>query len=301
LNLRDLQYIVALAEVGHFRRAAARCYVSQPTLSGQIRKVEEELGVTLFERGNKGVRLTPVGEQIVEKARDALRIVGQIEEMAQGSRDPHVGSLRVGVIPTIGPYFIPLVMDALQEGLPNLQCAFFEEITETLLSRLKAGDIDAALVATASADSALVEVPLYEEPFLLAVPRGHALADERLISLESVDMDEVLLLTDGHCFRDQVLDAWNAQSPMRSINTRATSLETVLALVAAGEGITLVPALARGRGAIDERVVLCPIGSERAQRAVRIAYRAPFPRRAAIDRLAAIVRGCMPVAVRPLQ
>ncbi len=305
MNLRDLQYIVAVAEIGHFRRAAERCFVSQPTLSGQIRKVEEELGVALFERSKKGVHLTPIGSQIVEKARAALHIVGEIEAAAQGSRDPHVGSLRIGVIPTIGPYFIPLVIDALQEGLPRLQIVFFEEITETLLKRLAAGDIDAAIVATASANPALVEVPIYEEPFLLAVPKGHALAGEQIASLESVDMNEVLLLTDGHCFRDQVLDAWNershASSPLRSINTRATSLETVLALVAAGEGITLLPALARARGAIDERVVLCQIASERAQRAVRIAYRAPFPRRVAIERLAEIVRGCMPATVRPIE
>ena len=301
MNLRDLQYIVAVAEIGHFRRAAERCFVSQPTLSGQIRKVEEELGVALFERSKKGVHLTPIGGQVVEKARAALRIIGEIEEAAQGSRDPHVGTLRVGVIPTIGPYFIPLVIDALQEGLPHLQIVFFEEVTETLLNRLSSGDIDAALLATASTNPALVEVPLYEEPFMLAVPKGHALAGQRIVSLESVDVNEVLLLTDGHCFRDQVLDAWNASSPLRSINTRATSLETVLALVAAGEGITLVPALARARGAVDERVVLCSIASERAQRAVRITYRAPFPRRVAIERLAHIVRGCMPPTVHPVE
>ena len=150
MNIRDLRYIVALADVGHFRRAAERCFVSQPTLSSQVRKVEEELGVVLFERSNKWVRLTPIGEQVVDKAREALRIVGEIEEVAQDFRDPNVGSLRVGIIPTIGPYLIPLVIEALQEELPQLQIVFFEEITEMLLQRLRGGEIDAAFVATAS-------------------------------------------------------------------------------------------------------------------------------------------------------
>lgn len=298
MNIRDLRYIVALADVGHFRRAAERCFVSQPTLSSQVRKMEEELGVALFERSNKWVHLTPIGEQVVDKARDALRIIGEMEEVAQGFRDPHVGSLRVGVIPTIGPYLIPLVIEALQQELPQLQIVFFEEITEMLLQRLRAGEIDAALVATASEDPHLVEVPMYEEPFLLAVPSQHALAGQRVVSLEDIDMDEVLLLTDGHCFRDQVLEACNASSSLRSINMRATSLETVLALVAAGEGVTLVPALARSRGAVDKRIALCRIDSGRAQRAVRLLYRAPFPRRIAIEGLADTVRGCMPDTVR---
>ena len=223
MNIRDLRYIVALADVGHFRRAAERCFVSQPTLSSQVRKVEEELGVVLFERSNKWVRLTPIGEQVVDKAREALRIVGEIEEVAQDFRDPNVGSLRVGIIPTIGPYLIPLVIEALQEELPQLQIVFFEEITEMLLQRLRGGEIDAAFVATASEELGLVEVPLYEEPFLLAVPGTHALADRAVVKLEAIDMDEVLLLTDGHCFRDQVLDACNASSSLRSINMRATS------------------------------------------------------------------------------
>ena len=300
MNIRDLRYIVAFADVGHFRRAAERCFVSQPTLSSQVRKVEEELGVVLFERSNKWVRLTPIGEQVVEKAREALRIVGEIEEVAQDFRDPNVGSLRVGIIPTIGPYLIPLVIEALQEELPQLQIIFFEEITEMLLQRLRGGEIDAAFVATASEEPGLVEVPLYEEPFLLAVPGTHALADRAVVPLEAIDMDEVLLLTDGHCFRDQVLDACNASSSLRSINMRATSLETVLALVAAGEGVTLVPALARARGAIDERIALCQIDSERARRAVRLLYRAPFPRKIAIERLAETVRSCMPATVRPI-
>lgn len=296
MNIRDLRYIVALADVGHFRRAAERCFVNQPTLSSQVRKVEEELGVVLFERSNKWVRLTPIGEQVVDKAREALRILGEIEEVAQDSRDPNVGSLRVGII----PYLIPLVIEALQEELPQLQIVFFEEITEMLLQRLRGGEIDAAFVATASEEPSLVELPLYEEPFLLAVPGTHALPDRAVVPLETIDTDEVLLLTDGHCFRDQVLDACNASSSLRSINMRATSLETVLALVAAGEGVTLVPALAGARGAIDERIALCQIDSERARRAVRLLYRAPFPRKIAIERLAETVRSCMPATVRPI-
>lgn len=244
MNIRDLQYLVALAEHRHFGRAAQASFVSQPTLSAQIRKLEEELGVTLFERAPRRVMPTPVGQEIIERARHILREVQQLHDSARRSLDPEAGSIRLGIFPTLGPYLLPHVVPRLRERFPNLELLLVEEKTEVLLHRLREGKLDAAILALPIHDDQLQVEFLFEEPFLLAVPRRHALAARRSIQLDDLHGQRLLLLEDGHCLRDQALDVCHLAGAGERSGFRATSLETLRQMVAAEVGITLLPKLA---------------------------------------------------------
>lgn len=243
MNLRDLKYLVALAEHRHFGRAAAASFVSQPTLSTQIRKLEEELGVTLVERAPRKVMLTPVGRDIVERARRVLADVDQMAEIARRSQDPDAGSIRLGMFPTLGPYLLPHVLPGLREKFPRLEILLVEEKTDALLERLREGRLDAALLALPIHDEQLHVETLFEEPFLLAVPRQHALANRTSLATEDLDRIPLLLLEEGHCLRDQALDVCRLTGAGEREGFRATSLETLRQMVAAGVGLTLLPAL----------------------------------------------------------
>ena len=207
MNLRDLRYLVALADERHFGRAAQRCFVSQPTLSAQIRKLERYLGVPLVERQPKRVALTPTGQQIVERARRLLQESDAIVELAQMGRDPLAGQLRVALIPTVGPYLLPRVAPALQRELPNLKLLLYEYQTGPLLERLRAGDLDIGVLAVPAVPmDGLESTVLYEEPFALAVPGSHRLAARRAVSVDDLRDETLLLIEDGHCLRDQALE-----------------------------------------------------------------------------------------------
>lgn len=293
MNIRDFRYVVAVADELHFGRAARICHVSQPALSGQIRKLEETLGVALFERSSRRVRVTPVGDRIVALARELLDLVDRIGATAVAARDPLSGPLRLGMIPTIGPWLSPLILPAMRRQLPKLSLTLIEGFTDRLERRLLDGELDMAILATAPGDPGLVECDLYKEPFLAALPRDHRLARATRIDAADLGSAEMLLLSEGHCLRDQVLDICHADTADQATNTRETSLETILALVAAGDGITLVPALALGPGD-GPRGIACRAISGDVGRRVRLVCRASFPRMALVERLAALIRDRVP-------
>ena len=244
MNLRDLGYLIALADLRHFGRAAEACHVSQPTLSTQIRKLEEELGVALVERAPRQVMLTPVGVDIVERARRVLADVEQMRETARRTTDPEAGSVRLGIFPTLGPYLLPHVVPKIRTRFPRLELLLVEEKTEVLLNMLRAGRLDAAILALPLHEDWLETEFLFEEPFMLAVPSNHPLASHRDLQLSELIDQHLLLLEDGHCLRDQALEVCTLAGAGEKEGFRATSLETLRQMVAAGVGITLLPMLA---------------------------------------------------------
>lgn len=244
MNLRDLEYLVALADRRHFGRAAAACYVSQPTLSTQIKKLEGELGVALVERGARNVMLTPAGEAVVERARHLLDDADQIRRIARAVADPESGTLRLGLFPTIAPYLLPHVVGGLRARFPRLELLLVEEKSAELVARLRAGTLDAAVLAL-PVDRSLAYEELFQEDFMLAVPACHALADApEPIPSAALAGQELLLLEDGHCLREQALAVCSQSGSTERAGFRATSLETLRHMVATGAGITLLPELA---------------------------------------------------------
>lgn len=244
MNIRDLRYLVALAEHRHFGHAAQACFVSQPTLSTQIKKLEEELGVSLVERAPRRVMLTAVGKDIAQRASGILDQVDQLKQAAQRSRDPEAGTVRLGLFPTLGPYLLPHVVPLLRDRFPNLELLLVEEKTEVILARLREGRLDAGVLALPVSDDQLHVEPLFEEPFVLAVPEHHALANHASLRLGDLANESLLLLEDGHCLRDQALDVCQLAGAGEKTGFRATSLETLRQMVAANVGITLLPSLA---------------------------------------------------------
>jgi LysR family hydrogen peroxide-inducible transcriptional activator len=244
MNLRALQYFVKLAELQHFSKAAEACFVSQPTLSTQIMKLEEELGVQLVERIPRKVKLTPVGEEIAQRARHVLRDIEQIRMTARRSRDPETGTLRLGIFPTLAPYLLPHVVPGIRRRFPELKLQLAEEKTEDILDLLENGALDAGLLAMPVAGENLDIEILFEEPFLLAMPESHPLARQAQVSLADLDGRELLLLKDGHCLRDQALEVCALSGAHERVDFHATSMETLRQMVAAEVGMTLMPVLA---------------------------------------------------------
>ncbi|GLQ95766.1 DNA-binding transcriptional regulator OxyR [Dyella mobilis] len=244
MNLRDLQYLVALAEHRHFGRAAEASFVSQPTLSTQIKKLEDELGVALVERTPRKVLLTEVGKEIAKRAREVLNEIEQIKGIARRTVDPESGTVRLGIFPTLGPYLLPHVVPMVHERFPRLELLLVEEKTEVLLHRLREGKLDAAVLALPLHDDNLHAEFLFEEPFLLAVPQSHPLAKRPQLKLNDLSDQSLLLLEDGHCLRDQALEVCHMAGAGEKSGFRATSLETLRQMVAANVGITLLPTLA---------------------------------------------------------
>ncbi len=302
MNLRDLKYLIAVAETCHFGRAAERCFVSQPTLSGQIKKLEEELGVVIFERTNRSVTVTTIGEEILSHARLIMEQADVIQQLARAHRDPLAGPLRIGAIPTLSPYLMPLVLVPLKREYAQLKLVLTEEITETLLRRLRNHEIDAALIATPVDESDLHTLHLFDEPFWLAHPRDHALYNKDEITREDLDALELLLLADGHCLTHQVMEVCqmaDRQQKGEMADLRASSLETLLQLVGAGFGCTLVPALAvRGAWMTDSGIIARPLALADAFRRVQLVFRNSYPRRAALDAFARIIQANLPNTVR---
>ena len=248
LKLKDLRYLVALADTRHFGRAAAKCFVSQPTLSAQLRKLEESLGVQLIERRPRRVTLTEAGEQVAQRARLMLETADAIVTVAQSRRDPLSGQLRLALLPTIGPYLLPQVALKIRKALPRLELMLFEYTTGPMLERLQNGEIDVGILALPVQDESLVTRELYQEPFVLALPDAHRLAGRAQVRTEDLSDETLLLLEDGHCLRDQALAVCARSGVREKQDFRATSIETLRQMVAAGVGVTLLPALA-SRGA----------------------------------------------------
>jgi LysR family hydrogen peroxide-inducible transcriptional activator len=244
MNIRDLRYLVALADERHFGRAAEKSFVSQPTLSAQIRKLEEYLGVSLVERQPKRVALTPAGQRVVERARRLLQEADAIVDLARTDRDPLAGDLKLAMIPTVGPYLLPHVAARLKHDLPRLRLMLYEYQTAPLLEKLRAGELDVGILALPVPGDGLATAELYDEPFTLAVPAGHPLAARDDARIEDLRDQTLLLLEDGHCLRDQALEVCSLVGVREAQDYRATSLETLRQMVAAGHGITLLPELA---------------------------------------------------------
>jgi LysR family hydrogen peroxide-inducible transcriptional activator len=244
MNLRDLRYLVALADHRHFGRAAAACFVRQPTLSTQIRKLEDEFGVSLVERAPRRVMLTPAGRDIAERARRVLSDVEQMKEAARRTQDPEAGTVRLGLFPTLGPYLLPHVVPRIRERFPRLELLLVEEKSEVILRQLREGRLDAGVLAPPLHDDQLHIEFLFEEPFLLAVPQSHPYATRASIGLKDLANQSLLLLEDGHCLRDQALDVCELTGAGEKAGFRATSLETLRQMVSANVGITLLPVLA---------------------------------------------------------
>lgn len=285
VNLRMLSYLVALAETRHFGKAADACFVSQPTLSSQLKKLEEQLGVTLIERHPGNIMLTAVGEQIVQRARAMLNTATEITQLAQSFRDPLAGDLRIGLIPTLGPYLLPHVVAAIREDLPDLNCLYLEYQTDTLLAHLQDGRVDVAILALPFEHDGLTVEPLFSEPFRLAVHDSHPLATRKQVKLKELAGQSFLLLEDGHCLRDQALEVCALAGVTERSDFRATSLETLRQMVAANAGVTLLPALAvddSKRGAVMDIRFNKPVP----HREIAMAWRATSVREEAIRALA---------------
>lgn len=302
MNLRDIKYILAVAETRHFGKAAERCFVSQPTLSGQIKKLEDQLGVVIFERTNRSVEVTPIGEQILEHARLLVEQSDAIEQVARAHQDPLAGPLRVGAIPTLSPYLMPLVLVPLKRRCPQLQLVLFEETTDALLRRLERHELDAALLATPTPNPDLTSIPLFDEPFWLAHPRKHPLYDKDDITQADLESIDLLLLSEGHCLSHQVMEVCKLADRPRTgemADLRAASLETLLQLVGAGFGCTLVPALAiRGSWMTDSGIIARRLDLPDAKRRISLVFRRTFPRRAALETFAEVTLSQLPNTVK---
>lgn len=302
MNLRDLKYVLAVADTRHFGRAAERCFVSQPTLSGQIKKLEEELGVTIFERTNRSVEVTPVGEAILSHARRLMEQAEAIEQAARAHRDPLAGPLRVGAIPTLSPYLMPLILVPLRREYPQLRLVLSEELTETLTQRLRRHELDAILIATPAQDPDLEAIALFDEPFWLAHPRKHPLNAKDEITRADLEGVDLLLLSDGHCLARQVMEVCKlAERPHGGEmgDLRAASLETLLQLVGAGFGCTLVPALAtRGGWMTDSGIIARQLRLPDAYRRISLVFRSSYPRQRALQAFADVILQNLPNTVR---
>jgi len=304
MNLRDLTYIIAVAENRHFGKAAEQCFVSQPTLSGQIKKLEEELGVSIFERSNRTVEVTPVGEGIIAYARKVIEQTDAIKALAQSYHDPLAGPLRIGAIPTLSPYLIPLILAPLRDNHPQMQLVLSEEQTDQLLHRLKNFQIDAALLATEIKDPELTSVPLFNEPFWVAYPRKHSFYEKESIHSKDLKGQDLLLLAKGNCLANQVMNVCDIDDRPNlgeMADLRASSLETLIQMISAGYGITLLPALAMGGSwTMGSGVVAQPLEQKGAYRQISLVFRKHFPRQSALDVFSRVILNNLPNTVNKL-
>ncbi len=297
MTLTELRYIVAVAREKHFGNAAQACFVSQPTLSVAIKKLEDELDVKLFERGGSEVSVTPLGQAIVQQAQSVLEQAAAIKEIARRGKDPLNGPLRLGVIYTIGPYLLPELVRQIIERSPQMPLMLQENFTVKLLEILRAGELDCAVLAEPFPDAGLAVAPLYDEAFVVAVPTQHPLAKRKRISADELKLETMLLLGTGHCFRDHVLEvcpeyarfASDAQGIRKSFE--GSSLETIKHMVAAGMGVTVVPALSVPAKA-QPHIKYIPFEAPVPTRRVVLAWRRSFTRYEAIAALRNAVYAC---------
>jgi LysR family transcriptional regulator, hydrogen peroxide-inducible genes activator len=290
LKLKDLRYLVAVADLRHFGRAAVRCFVSQPTLSAQLKKLEQSLGVQLIERTPNNVSLTAAGEEAVARARRIIEASDEVVALAAVARDPLGGRLRVALLPTIGPYLLPHVAPLVRRRLPRLQLQLYEYQTTPMLEKLHAGELDAGILALPVELAGLESRELYREPFLVALPERHPLAAHEALRAAELKGERLLLLEEGHCLRDQALEVCSRAGVRENQDFRATSLETLRQMVATGAGVTLLPALAaRGAYRSARGVVLRPFARPVPVRHIGAVWRKSTARGAAIDALGKLI------------
>ncbi|MGN2254439.1 DNA-binding transcriptional regulator OxyR [Frateuria sp. GZRe12] len=301
MNLRDLAYLVSLAEHRHFGRAAEASFVSQPTLSTQIKKLEDELGVALVERTPRKVLLTETGREIARRARGVLAEVDEIRAIAQRTRDPEAGRLRLGVFPTLGPYLLPHLVPAVRQRFPRLELLLIEEKTEQVIRMLREGSLDVGILALPIHEESLHTEFLFEEPFVLAVPNDHPLAHRKArLKLADLEDESLLLLEDGHCLRDQALELCQLAGAGEKVGFRATSLETLRQMVAANVGITLLPTLAiKPPVARTENVQLLEFAGHAPSRRIALVWRKSSSLGPFLERFAEVVRGLPDDLLKP--
>lgn len=294
MTLTELRYIVAVGRERHFGRAADACFVSQPTLSVAIKKLEDELGVTLFERGSVETAVTPVGQTIVAQAQRVLEQAAAIKELAKHGKDPLAGPLRLGVIYSIAPYLLPLLVPKIIKAAPQMPLILEENFTYRLLDMLKSGDIDVALIALPFDDSGLVVQALYDEPFMVALPAGHAWEKRKTIAAADLKKETMLLLGAGHCLRDQVLQVCPELMRFSSSSAEGiqktfegSSLETIRHMVASGVGLTVLPASAVAAAPPRKRdlIVYRPFAAPAPARRIALVWRRSYQRTSAIESL----------------
>jgi len=289
MTLTELKYVLAVAREKHFGRAAEACFVSQPTLSVSIKKLEEELGVTLFERGGGGeLSITPAGERVAEQAAHIFELVDGIKDLAAEAKDDLQGPLKLGAIYTIAPYLLPELIPQLHERAPLMPLLLEENYTRVLTEKLKKGELDAMIIATPVEDPAILALPLYEEPFVVAVPAGHEWKKKKTIASTELEKENLLLLGSGHCFRDQVLKVCPALNRSAAGGLQKTlessSLETIRHMVASGMGTTVLPCTAtRLHSTSDSLLAYRPFTKPAPTRIVSLAWRKSFPRPRAIE------------------
>ncbi|GAB3547902.1 LysR substrate-binding domain-containing protein [Noviherbaspirillum agri] len=299
MTLTELKYIVAVAREKHFGHAAEACFVAQPTLSVAIKKLEDELGVVIFERGGTEISMTPLGAQIVAQAERVLEQTAAIKEIAKQNKDPLAGPLRLGVIYTIAPYLLPPLVKTMIERVPQMPLVLQENYTARLIELLRQGELDAAIMALPFADQGLMVQPLYDEPFVVALPKHHAWANRKSIDAEELKTETMLLLGSGHCFRDQVLEVCPEMSRYSTSGDgiartfEGSSLETIRHMVASGIGITVLPqASVPDMQNKDGMLRYVPFKSPGPSRRVVIAWRKSFTRRPAIEAVRQAVLSC---------
>lgn len=298
MTLTELRYIIAVAREHHFGRAAERCFVSQPTLSVAVKKLEDELGVVLFERGGSEIRPTPVGTRIVEQAVRVLEQADAISHIAAGGRDPLAEPLRLGAIFTIAPYLLPRVIPALHRKAPTMPLLIEEDYTAQLATRLKKGELDVIVISLPFREPGLAVQAVYDEPFVVALPNEHRWRDRKSVDAQELARENLLLLGAGHCFRDQVLQACpdcghsNVGGSLQH-TLEGGSLETIRQMVATGAGITVLPCMSMGAGSASDRLtVVRPFKKPVPMRRVALAWRRSFPRREAVEVLRQAILHC---------
>lgn len=303
MTLTEMRYIVALAEVRHFGRAAEKCHVSQPTLSVALKKVEDRLGVLLFERSAAEVRLTPIGEEVARQAERVLNEARRVDEIAQKGRDPFSGPLRLGVIYTIGPYLLPRLVPALHGAVPGMPLYLQENFTHLLAESLKRGDLDVIVVAQPFAEPGIVTQAVYDEPFRMLVPASHPWAERKTVDAGELKAEELLVLGQGNCFRDQVVAACPRLAEPGGLERayEGGSLETIRHMVASGTGVAVLPASALAAAPPDPALARAiPFASPEPFRRIVLAWRVTFPRPQAIDAVRAAILQCPPPGVNLL-
>ena len=292
MTLTELRYIVTLAQSQHFGKAAELCNVSQPTLSIAVKKLEGELGVNLFERSKSNVRPTPIGQQIIHQSQRVLEEAAAIKDIAKSGSNQLSTPLHIGAIFTIGPYLFPYFISPLQKTTPDMHLVIEEGYTSSLRKRLKSGEVDVILVSLPFSEPDIVVQPLYEEAFVVLLPKDHALASQTAIKKSDLDNENILMMGEGHCFRDQVTEILpninqnrSSEASIRTM-TEGSSLETLCHMVSSGLGITVLPNSA-AIGAVDrsDGLVIKPFAEISPSRTTAIAWRASFPRHKAIDAL----------------
>lgn len=291
MNIRDLKYLVALADLGHFGKAAEACFVSQPALSMQIKKLEETLGVQLLERTHKSVLLTESGVLIAERARHILSQVDEVREVAKSAQDPYCGELKIGIFPTLAPYLLPLIVPQLVKKFPQLSIYLVEDQTQHLVEKLKAGKLHAAFLASPINELNFRQALLFEEAFLLAVGKTHVLSKRKVIKPQELNHKQLLLLDEGHCLRDQALSFCHHVHAQETQNFRATSLETLRHMVAAGVGITLMPELSCQ---VNDNICYLPFSSSvKPTRKIGLFWRASSAKQIVLHEIAQQVRNIL--------